>query len=93
MTIGDLSGVLFGAETYGHQPVIQICHKPIIGDFDWNSYDSVAANSALIADIKDYKITELSAINEDIVRVQIDWNPTKESRKSLQEENASSDRI
>lgn len=48
---------------------IQIC-KP---DSDWDDCDEVATSSALLCPFGNAKVKVIGAVDEDVIRVEIDW--------------------
>ncbi len=54
---------------------IQICHP----DRDWEDYDTFNVGSKLLKPFYDLKVKSLSAINTDVMRVELDFDE-KEGR-------------
>lgn len=48
---------------------IQVC-KP---NSDWEEYDEVLASSALLLPLYQAEVTTIQAIEEDVIRIDIDW--------------------
>lgn len=49
---------------------IQICHP----DRNWEDYDEFNADSKLLKPFYDLKVKSLSAINTDVIRVDLDFD-------------------
>lgn len=68
MKLIDLIAAI-GADVEGYEE-IQICHP----ERNWDNYDTFNAGSKLLKPFYDLKIKSLSAINTDVIRVDLDFD-------------------
>lgn len=62
--------VAIGADVYENSEKIQICHP----GKNWEDYDEFSAGSKLLEPFYDLKVKSLSAINTDVIRVDLDFD-------------------
>ena len=73
MTLKDLLDAI-DPNRESTEEAIQLCRY----DGEWDDFDEVVVSSLLLLPLYTAKVDEIQAINENIIRVAIDWDELNE---------------